>query len=122
MTTLTPTPDTTPTTLLELVTKHKERTSLNKVHNSVVDLSKVTTLDILPNNLRAKMLEDIMAYGPQSHHHPMLLSYRQRHDVTSLNFQGRWRPTQPLHQILWSFYIQRICHPCKKSPQIYPHN
>ena len=50
-----------PTTWLEHVKKHDDSESLNKVNNDVVDLFKVTTADALPNDLRAKMLDDIMA-------------------------------------------------------------
>ena len=50
-----------PATWLEHVQKHDDSASLNKVHNAVVDLFKVTTVDELTDALRTKMLEDIRA-------------------------------------------------------------
>ena len=60
MTTTNTTQESKPTTWLEHVQKHEDSASLNKVHNSVVDLFKVTMADKLSNDFPAKMLEDSM--------------------------------------------------------------
>ena len=54
-------PDTKPTTWLEHVQKHDDSASLNKAHDAVADLFKVTTADKLIYDLRTNILEDIMA-------------------------------------------------------------
>ena len=61
MTTTNTNPEYKPTTWLEHVQKPEDSTSFNQVHNSIVDILKVTTADELLNNLRAKILDDIMA-------------------------------------------------------------
>ena len=58
---MTTTPNEKPSNWLEHITKHVDSKSLNKVHNSVVDIFKVTTNDELPPDLNAKMLESIIA-------------------------------------------------------------
>ena len=61
MTTVTFASDASATTWLEHVSKHEDSKNLNSIHNSVVDLFKVTTTNEVTEDQSTKMLQDIMA-------------------------------------------------------------
>ena len=50
-----------PTTWFDHVKNNEDSKGLDKIHNSVTALFKVTTVDELPENSRAKMLDSVIA-------------------------------------------------------------